>query len=111
MSASYPKWGAPYGISPVDIRSNKRSANISNARQDLHVRGAEITQISMASIGEEFAARITPPLCTPFSRWRKTSKGPAYREMIEDIIKISKLVIAFHIPQIPHFHRLNGRKK
>jgi chromosomal replication initiator protein len=49
--------GRTYGISPQDIRSNKRSAQISSARQISIYIVREITQMSMSTIGEEFGGR------------------------------------------------------
>ena len=46
-----------YGTTAADIRSSKRSANISNARQIAIYVVREITQLSMTSIGEEFGGR------------------------------------------------------
>ena len=49
--------GRTFGVSPDDIRSSKRSANISNARQIAVYVVREITQLSMTTIGEEFGGR------------------------------------------------------
>ena len=46
-----------YNVSPEDIRSTKRSANISTARQISMYVVREITQMSLSSIGEEFGGR------------------------------------------------------
>ena len=49
--------GRTFGVSPEDIRSTKRSAQISNARQIAMYVIREITQMSMAAIGKEFGGR------------------------------------------------------
>ena len=49
--------GRTFEVSPDDIRSSKRSANISNARQIAVYVVREITQLSMTTIGEEFGGR------------------------------------------------------
>ena len=46
-----------YGVSPDDIRSNKRSSQISNARKVAIYVVREITQMPLASIGMEFGGR------------------------------------------------------
>ena len=47
----------PGGITPEDIRSQKRSANISTARQLSMYIAREITQMSMVEIGQTFGGR------------------------------------------------------
>ncbi len=46
-----------FGVSPKDIRSNKRAAQISSARQISMYVIREITQMSMSAIGDEFGGR------------------------------------------------------
>lgn len=46
-----------YAVSPDDIKSNKRSANISNARQVCAYAIREITQMSQNEIGESLGSR------------------------------------------------------
>ena len=48
---------AVYGVSPDDLRSNKRSAQISIARKVAIYVVREITQMPLASIGTEFGGR------------------------------------------------------
>jgi chromosomal replication initiator protein len=80
--------GRNYNISPVDIRSNKRSANISKARQISVYVVREITQISMQAIGQEFGGRDHSTMVYAVNQVEdKMSKDPRYREMVEDIIK------------------------
>ena len=49
--------GRTFGVSAEDIRSSKRSSQISNARQIAMYVIREITQMSMAAIGNEFGGR------------------------------------------------------
>lgn len=80
--------GRTYGISPQDIRSNKRSANISSARQISAYIIREITQISMSSIGEELGGRDHSTIVYAIQQVEKNMKGDAhYKETVEDIIK------------------------
>lgn len=80
--------GRTYGISPPDIRSNKRSANISNARQISAYVIREITQISMSAIGEELGGRDHSTIVYAIQQVEKNlAKDSHYKEMVEDIIK------------------------
>jgi len=80
--------GRTYGISPTDIRSNKRSANISSARQISIYVVREITQISMSAIGIEFGGRDHSTIVYAVQQVEKhIKKDPHYKETIEDIIK------------------------
>ncbi len=76
------------GVSSQDIRSNKRSATISSARQVSIYIVREITQMSMASIGEEFGGRDHSTIVYAIQQVEKNMKVDfRYREMVEDIIK------------------------
>jgi chromosomal replication initiator protein len=80
--------GRTYGISPADIRSTKRSANISGARQISIYIVREITQISMSAIGLEFGGRDHSTIVYAIQQVEKRiKKDQHYREMIEDIVK------------------------
>ena len=80
--------GRNYGISPSDIRSNKRSANISNARQTSMYIVREITQISMSAIGEEFGGRDHSTVVYATQQVEKNiQKDSHYKEIIDDILK------------------------
>lgn len=80
--------GRTYGVSPEDIRSSKRSANISNARQVANYVVREITQISMAAIGEEFGGRDHSTIVYAVQQVeKKMEEDRRYRETVEDIIK------------------------
>ncbi len=80
--------GRTYGISPADIRSTKRSANISAARQTCIYIVRDITQISMQAIGEEFGGRDHSTMVYAVQQVEKNmDRNPRYKETVEDIIK------------------------
>lgn len=80
--------GRTYGISPQDIRSNKRSAQISSARQISIYIVREITQMSMSTIGEEFGGRDHSTIVYAIQQVEKNMQNDLrYKETIEDIIK------------------------
>lgn len=80
--------GRTYGISPQDIRSSKRSANISSARQISAYIIREITQISMSAIGEELGGRDHSTIVYAIQQVEKNIKKDShYKETIDDIIK------------------------
>ena len=77
-----------YGVSAADIRSNKRSASISGARQISAYVIKEITQISHSAIGKEFGNRDHSTIVYAIQQVEKNiAKDPHYKEMVEDIIK------------------------
>ena len=76
------------GVSPQDIRSNKRAANISMARQVSVYIVREITQMSMSAIGEEFGGRDHSTIVYAIQQVEKNMEiDSRLRETIEDIIK------------------------
>ena len=80
--------GKTFGISPDDIRSSKRSANISHARQIAVYVVREITQISQEKIGEAFGNRDHSTIVYALKQVEvKLTKNSHYREIVEDIIK------------------------
>lgn len=80
--------GRTYGVSPTDIRSNKRSAQISSARQTSMFIVREITQMSMSAIGEEFGGRDHSTVVYAVQQVEKNMKSDLhYKETVEDIIK------------------------
>ncbi|WP_066455763.1 chromosomal replication initiator protein DnaA [Anaerotruncus rubiinfantis] len=80
--------GRTYGITPQDIRSNKRSAQISSARQISIYIVREITQMSMSTIGEEFGGRDHSTIVYAIQQVEKNMQNDLrYKETIEDIIK------------------------
>ncbi|MEG1449078.1 MAG: helix-turn-helix domain-containing protein, partial [Oscillospiraceae bacterium] len=71
-----------------DIRSNKRSSQISSARQVSIYIVREITQMSMADIGQEFGGRDHSTVVYALQQVDKNmKKNLKYKETIEDIIK------------------------
>ena len=77
-----------YGTSPEDIRSSKRSANISNARQVAMYVVREITQMPMTSIGEEFGGRDHSTVVYAIQLVEKgMARDPKTKGTVEDIIK------------------------
>lgn len=80
--------GRTYSVSPEDIRSSKRAAPISSARQIAMYVVREITQLSMAKIGEEFGGRDHSTVVYARQQVeKKMGKDIHYKETVEDIIK------------------------
>lgn len=77
-----------YNVLPADIRSSKRSANISTARQVSAYAIREITQIPMAQIGDELGGRDHSTIVYQIKQAEKNiEKNPRYKETVEDIVK------------------------
>ncbi|MBR1778939.1 MAG: chromosomal replication initiator protein DnaA [Clostridia bacterium] len=77
-----------FGVSTEDIRSSKRAANISNARQIAIYISREITQLSMSAIGEEFGGRDHSTIVYAIQQVEKIqAKDQKMKAMISDIIK------------------------
>ena len=77
-----------FGVSSADIRSNRRTAAISNARQVAIYIVREVTQMSMAAIGQEFGGRDHSTIVYANSQVEKQmASDRKYKETIEDIIK------------------------
>ncbi|MCL2580323.1 MAG: chromosomal replication initiator protein DnaA [Oscillospiraceae bacterium] len=80
--------GRTYGVTPSDIRSNKRNSTISSARQISAYVTKEITQISLSAIGKELGNRDHSTIVYAIQQVEKNmDKDPRYKEMVEDIIK------------------------
>lgn len=80
--------GRTFGVSPSDIRSPKRNAAVSNARQIAMYIVREITQLPMASIGDEFGGRDHSTVVYATQQVEKNmSKDSRTKATIEDIIK------------------------
>ncbi len=76
------------GISPEDIRSQKRNAKISAARQVSMYIVREITQMSMMEIGETFGGRDHSTVVYSMHQIEKNMKKDSQlRATVEDIIK------------------------
>ncbi len=77
-----------YSISKEDIRSNKRSAAISSARQIAMYVTREITGMSLQSIGGEFGGRDHATIVYSIAQVEKKMKKDTHQgEVISDIIK------------------------
>jgi len=77
-----------FNVSADDIRSNKRAANISSARQIAAFVVRDITQISMSLIGEEFGGRDHSTIVYAVQQVEKNmNKDSHYRGTVEDILK------------------------
>ncbi|MBP0976633.1 MAG: chromosomal replication initiator protein DnaA [Oscillospiraceae bacterium] len=77
-----------YGVTPDDIRSQKRSSQISNARKVAIYVVREITQMSLVSIGTEFGGRDHSTIVYAINSVEHNLKtDSSLREMVDDIIK------------------------
>ncbi len=77
-----------FGTTAEDIRSAKRSANISSARQIAVYVVREITQLPLASIGKEFGGRDHSTMVYAVQQVEKNiQKNPKTKATVEDIIK------------------------
>ena len=76
------------GITSEDIRSQKRNANISKARQVSMYIVREITQMSMVEIGQTFGGRDHSTVVYAVRQVEKDlKKDPHTKAMVDDIIK------------------------
>lgn len=77
-----------YTVSADDIRSNKRSANISVARQAAMYIVREVTQLALAPIGEEFGGRDHSTIVYALKQVDKLlARDQRQKAVIDDIIK------------------------
>ena len=77
-----------YGTTAEDIRSAKRSANISSARQTAIYVVREITQLPMTAIGEEFGGRDHSTVVYAIQQVEKNiARDPKIKDTVQDIIK------------------------
>lgn len=77
-----------YGIQPEDLRSKKRSQQISNARKVAIYLVKEITQMSLSAIGEEFGGRDHSTIIYAIQNVQQNlKKDVQMRETIETIEK------------------------
>lgn len=75
-------------VAPEDIKSKKRSAAISNARQVSIYIVREITQLQMEAIGEEFGNRDHSTVVYTLKQVAKTmNTNPSFKEKINEIIR------------------------
>ena len=77
-----------FGVASDDIRSTKRSATISNARQIAMYVVRDVTQMSMSNIGEEFGGRDHSTVVYAIQQVEKSMENnKKNKSVIEDIIK------------------------
>lgn len=77
-----------FEVSPQEIRSNDRTAPVSAARQAAMYIIREVTQMSMASIGEEFSGKDHSTVVYAIKQTQKTmTSNSHFKNTIEDIIK------------------------
>ncbi len=77
-----------FGTTSADIRSAKRAANISSARQLAIYVVREITQMPMTAIGEEFGGRDHSTIVYAIQQVEKgIARDPKTKATVEDIIK------------------------
>lgn len=75
-------------VSPDDIRSSKRSASVSQARQVAAYVVREILGLSMKTIGEEFGTRDHSTIVYAIHKVEaRLATDPSYKGMVMDIIK------------------------
>ncbi len=77
-----------YGVTAAEIRSARRSAKISTARQVAVYVVREITQMSMVAIGEEFGGRDHSTISYGLQQIEKNMQTDSHlKAMVEDLIK------------------------
>lgn len=75
-------------VTPEDIRSNKRSAPISQARQVAAYVVRNITGLPMKAIGEEFGTRDHSTIVYALQKVEsRMTREPSFKGMVNDIIK------------------------
>ena len=77
-----------FGTTSADIRSSRRSANISSARQVAMYVVREITAMSMEAIGQEFGGRDHSTVVYAIQQIdEKSARDPKMKATVNDIIK------------------------
>ena len=80
--------GRTYGVSPEDIKSSKRNANVSFARQISMYVVREITQMPMVEIGKEFGGRDHSTVVYAIQQIEeKSARDPVTKATVSDILK------------------------
>lgn len=80
--------GKIYSVSSDDMRSSKRSSQISIARQVAIYVVSRITGLSCSSIGKEFGNRDHSTIVYAINKVKSTlEKDPSFKSMVEDMIK------------------------
>lgn len=77
-----------YGVTPEDIRSSKRSSQISTARKVAIYVVREITQMPLQAIGTEFGGRDHSTIVYSISNIETAMKHDDHlKQLVEDIVK------------------------
>jgi chromosomal replication initiator protein len=77
-----------YNVTAQDIRSSRRSADVSTARQVAIYVAREITQLPLAAIGKEFGGRDHSTMVYALSQVVKNmNKDSRFMSIVEDMIK------------------------
>ncbi|MBZ4671368.1 MAG: chromosomal replication initiator protein [Clostridiales bacterium] len=77
-----------YGVTADDIRSNKRSSQISTARKVAIYVVREITEMPLSAIGTEFGGRDHSTIVYAIANVEESLKKDAHlKEIVEDLIK------------------------
>ncbi len=80
--------GRTFGVSPEDIRSEKKKAEISNARQFAMYVMREITNLTYEDIGKEFGGKKHSTVIYSLEAAEsKMEENPALKSMVFDIMK------------------------
>ena len=88
-----------FNVSAADIRSDKRNANISQARQVAIYIVDQVTGLSLKSIGSEFGNKHHSTIIYALKEIKgKIEKDVALKSTVDDIIKNINLTIGgFHV--------------
>ncbi len=76
-----------FNVTPEDLRSQKRAANVSTARKTAMYCIREITGMSMEDIGREFNKDHSTVVYSIKKTESTMDSSPTYKEMVEDILK------------------------
>ena len=77
-----------FNVSPADLRSDKRNATISQARQVAMYIVSEMTNMSLKSIGKEFGGKHYSTVIYSLNEIKdKLSQNVALKATVDDIIK------------------------
>ncbi len=77
-----------YNVTADDIRSSRRAANVSSARQVAIYVAREITQLPLESIGEQFGGRDHSTMVYAIAKVKESmGKDSRSRAVVEDLIK------------------------
>ncbi|MCX7657760.1 MAG: chromosomal replication initiator protein DnaA, partial [Oscillospiraceae bacterium] len=77
-----------YGVTADDIRSNKRSSQISTARKVAIYVVREITEMPLSAIGTEFGGRDHSTIVYAIANVEESLKKDAHlKEIVEDLVK------------------------